>query len=103
MSIDYNLKLLKLLSEESRYRIIEVLLKGEKCACEIPKLIGRTQSNTSMHLTKLSDFGILTSKRDGKMIIYSIKDLKVCDLFKAIGYPEAKLLKTRCCMDKKKK
>lgn len=74
MTVKNNLKILKALSEESRYKIIQVLLQGEKCACEIQKLIGRTQSNTSMHLTKLSDLGILRSKRDGKNVIYAIKD-----------------------------
>jgi len=101
--IDQNIKLLKALSEESRYKIVEVLLSGEKCACEIPKLIERTQSNTSMHLTKLTDLGILQSRREGKMIIYSIKDLRVCDVFKALGYSEGKLLKLKCCMNEDKK
>ena len=103
MNIENNLKLLKALSEETRYKIIEVLLQGEKCACEIPKLIDRTQSNTSMHLTKLLDLGVLKSRRDGKRIHYSIKDLRVCDVFKVLGYPEAKLLKSCCCVDKNKK
>ncbi|MBR9701294.1 winged helix-turn-helix transcriptional regulator [Candidatus Pacearchaeota archaeon] len=85
MTIEHNLKLLKALSEETRYKIVEVLLKGEKCACEIPALIGRTQSNTSMHLTKLSDLGILKSRRDGKSILYSIKDFRVCDVFKILN------------------
>lgn len=77
MSLKDNLKLLKALSEESRYKIVEVLLKGEKCACEIPKLIDRTQSNTSMHLAKLLKNEILESRRDGKKIIYSVKNKKV--------------------------
>jgi len=102
MTIQDNIKLLKALSEESRYKIVEVLLRGEKCACEIPALIGRTQSNTSMHLTKLTDLGILQSRREGKMIIYSIKDLRVCDVFKSLGYSEGKLLKSQCCINKKK-
>lgn len=78
MTIENNLKLLKALSEESRYKIVEVLLNGEKFACEIPQLIGRTQSNTSTHLTKLSDLGVLQSRRDGKNVIYSIinKEMK---------------------------
>ena len=100
--LEENLKLLKALSEESRYKIIEVLLNGERCACEIPKLIGRTQSNTSMHLTKLDDLGILQSRRDGKMIIYSIKDLRVCDVFKSLGHPDGKILKSSCCAGRKK-
>lgn len=82
MSIEHNLKLLKALSEESRYKIVELLLKGEKCACKIPTLIGRTQSNTSMQLTKLTNLGILQSRREGKKIIYSIKDKRVYDIFK---------------------
>lgn len=82
MSVEHNLKLLKALSEESRYKIIKILLKGEKCACKIPTLIGRTQSNTSMQLTKLTNLGILQSRREGKKIIYSIKDKRVYDLFR---------------------
>jgi ArsR family transcriptional regulator, lead/cadmium/zinc/bismuth-responsive transcriptional repressor len=103
MSAKENIRLLKALSEESRYRIVELLLKGEKCACEIPGIIGRTQSNTSMHLTKLADLEILQSRREGKMIIYSIKDMRVCDVFKSFGYPEAEHLNARCCMNKKKR
>jgi len=96
-----NLKLLKALSEETRYRIIEVLLKGEKCACEIPSLIDRTQSNTSMQLLKLVDLEVLKSRREGKKIIYSIKDFKVCDVFKALGNSKGKILKEKCCMCKR--
>lgn len=86
MTVEDNIKLLKALSEESRYKIVELLLKGEKCACDIHKLIERTQSNTSMQLSKLSDLGVLKSRRDGKMILYSIKDYRVCNVFKALGY-----------------
>ena len=93
-----NLELLKALSEETRYRIVEVLLKGERCACVLPSLIDRTQSNTSMHLAKLLGSGVLKSRRDGKKIFYSIKNLKVCDVFKALGHSEGRILKEKCCM-----
>jgi len=95
-----NLKLLKALSEETRYRIIEVLLNGEKCACEIPLLIGRTQSNTSMHLSKLADSGIIKFRKDGKKVIYSIANSRVLNLLKALGYSERKLSEPYCCMKK---
>jgi ArsR family transcriptional regulator len=90
MSIEPNLKLLKSLSEESRYKIVELLLKEEKCACEIPRLIGKTQSNTSMHLAKLNECGILQSRREGKKIIYSIKDFRVYNIFKSLSHPKKK-------------
>ncbi|MFW5991327.1 MAG: ArsR/SmtB family transcription factor [Candidatus Nanoarchaeia archaeon] len=70
-------KLLKVLGEETKYNIIKFLLEGEKCACEIPSKIGRTQSNTSMHLKILRDEEIVKTRRDGKKIMYSIKDSRV--------------------------
>lgn len=85
MSRNTNLQLLKALSVETRYRIVEVLLNGEKCACEIPSLIQRTQSNTSMHLAKLVESGILKSRREGKSILYSIRDGRVRDIFRVMG------------------
>ncbi|MGV8169700.1 MAG: MTH895/ArsE family thioredoxin-like protein [Candidatus Nanoarchaeia archaeon] len=81
-----NLKLLKALSEETRYRIIEVLLKGETCACKIPALIGRTQSNTSMHLSKLVELDIIQFRKEGKTSPYSIKEPMVYEVFKVFGY-----------------
>ena len=68
------IKMFKTLGEETRFLIIKELLKKEVCACEIPSLIGRTQSNTSMHLTKLQDLGFIKSRRKGKMVLYSIDD-----------------------------
>ena len=99
MTAKNDIKLLKYLGEETKYRIVKVLLKGEKCACEIPDIIRRTQSNTSMHLAKLIRGNILKSRRDGKKILYSIKDFRVCDVFKALGYKEGKILKKECCGD----
>ncbi len=84
------IQLFKALSEDTRYRIIKALIesesesrenkygdKGEICACEIPEIIGKTQSNTSMHLAKLQDWGIIKVRKNGKMRLYSIKNEKI--------------------------
>jgi len=81
-----SLLLFKALGEETKFRILEILLNGEYCACEIPPLIERAQSNTSMHLAKLQKWGMVKSRRDGKMIIYTIKDKRIFDIFKIFGY-----------------
>lgn len=91
MTDEENMQLFKALSEDTRYKIIKTLLeaeskckenrcgchKGELCACEIPELIGKTQSNTSMHLAKLQDWGIVKVRKEGKMRLYSINNDKV--------------------------
>ncbi len=79
-----NIILLKALAEETRYLIIKVLSSGERCACEIPDLINRTQSNTSMHLAKLLELDILKSRRSGKKIYYSIKDKKILKILEVL-------------------
>ena len=93
-----NLKILKALADETRLKIVEFLLNGEKCVCEIFPVVKRTQSTTSIHLGKLEDAGILKSKRDGKKIFYSISDMKVVDVFKALGNEKGRILKSSCCM-----
>ena len=77
MNIKRKVKIFKALCEETRLLIVEELLKGEKHACKLPKLIGRTQSNTSMHLKKLQHLGIVKSRREGKSIIYYIANEEV--------------------------
>lgn len=100
-SMNEKLVLLKALCEETRYKIIHLLMHGELCACKIPSRIKRTQSNTSMHLAMLSKAGILKSRRDGKKILYSIKDFRVCGVFKALGKSKETISKKSCCGVKK--
>ncbi|MBW6451596.1 MAG: metalloregulator ArsR/SmtB family transcription factor [DPANN group archaeon] len=84
MNKDLALKIFKTLGEKTRFKIIETLLDKELCACEIPKIINRTQSNTSMHLTKLQDLDMIKSRRDGKKRLYSIKNENIKKIMKMI-------------------
>jgi ArsR family transcriptional regulator, lead/cadmium/zinc/bismuth-responsive transcriptional repressor len=74
----------KAMGEETKFLILKTLLEGEICACKIPSRIKRTQSNTSMHLAKLAEWKLIKHHRDGKKILYSIKDKRIFDLFKVI-------------------
>ncbi len=78
------IKIFKVLGEETRFLIIKELLKKELCACEIPFLIGRTQTNTSMHLGKLQDLGFVKSRKRGRMVLYTIKDKDIEDIMRLI-------------------
>lgn len=76
--------LFKALGEETKHKILKSLLSGELCACKIPEKIGKTQSNTSMHLAKLVEWDLIKFRRSGKMILYSIKDRRIQTIFKLI-------------------
>ncbi|MEX0920017.1 MAG: metalloregulator ArsR/SmtB family transcription factor [Candidatus Pacearchaeota archaeon] len=87
------LQILKALSDETRFKIVKFLSRGEKCVCEIFPHVKRTQSTTSIQLDILRKAGILDSKRDGKKIYYFISDKRVFDVFRALESPKAKLKK----------
>jgi ArsR family transcriptional regulator, lead/cadmium/zinc/bismuth-responsive transcriptional repressor len=91
------LMILKLLSDATRLRIIELLLEGEKCVCEIYPKVERKQSTVSIQLGKLEKAGVLKSARAGKKVFYRIADYRVCDVFKALGYAKGGIIKKECC------
>jgi len=87
ISVDMNkdINLFKALGEETKHKILKVLIEGELCACDISKKIKRTQSNTSMQLSKLLEWKLVKSRRYGKKIAYSINDPRIKKMFKLIG------------------
>jgi len=82
------LKIFKALSNETRLKIVELLLEGEKCVCEIVPFTKRSQSNVSIHLAKLEDLGIVESRREGKSVYYKIKNKKVKKILEIIKSDE---------------
>jgi len=64
----------KALSDESRLRILNVLMQRELCVCEIEVILGMSQSNASRHLNKLKQAGIVTSKKESQWAYYDISN-----------------------------
>lgn len=65
--------LFKLLSDETRARILMLLAKKELCVCQLMGVLGISQPLISRNLSLLSNAGILDERRDGKLIFYSFR------------------------------
>ena len=78
------LKVFKALCDETRLKIVKLLLNGEKCVCEIVPYTKRSQSTVSIQLSKLQHLGILSSRREGKSIYYRISNKKVIKILKML-------------------
>jgi ArsR family transcriptional regulator len=87
------LGLFKMLGDETRLNIVELLLDGEKCVCEIFPKVKRTQSTVSIQLATLEKAGLIKSRRAGKKIFYRITDSRVSDIFKVLDYSKGALYK----------
>ncbi len=66
------IKAMKALSDETRLRILKILLERECCVCEIMQALDISQSRASRNLGILRDSGFLKERRDGTWIIYSV-------------------------------
>src|SRR6056297_1740991 len=67
-------QLFKALADENRLRILNLLLNGEFCVCELEIFLGLSQSNLSRHLGKLKTSGIIIAKKDGQWVHYLISE-----------------------------
>ena len=66
------IKAMKALSDETRLRILNVLLERECCVCEVMQALHISQSRASRNLGILQDAGFLKARRDGAWIVYSV-------------------------------
>lgn len=62
------------LADRSRLRIVNLLLHGELCGCDVQYVLGAAQPNVSRHLTYLKHAGLVTDRRDGFRVFYRLSD-----------------------------
>ncbi len=75
-------ELFRAFSDTSRVRIMSALLDGEKNVSLLAGLIGITESAVSHHMRGLRQMHLVTARRDGKEVYYSITDSHIITLFK---------------------
>jgi ArsR family transcriptional regulator, virulence genes transcriptional regulator len=75
---------LKALAHEGRLMILCHLVHGEKAVGELEALLGARQAAVSQQLARLRHEGLVTSRRDGKTIYYSIGDPKIRQLIETL-------------------
>jgi ArsR family transcriptional regulator len=62
----------KALSDEIRLKIVVMLSEDELCACKLLESFSITQPTLSYHMKILCESGIVSSRREGAWMIYSI-------------------------------
>ena len=60
------------LSDDTRLEIVEMLRDGERCVCDLMGALDAAQSRLSFHLKVLKDAGIVTDRRHGRWVYYSL-------------------------------
>jgi len=63
------------LSDETRVRIINLIVKRECCVCEVMQALSISQTRASRNLKILYDAGFLNMRNDGLFTLYSINSM----------------------------
>ena len=71
--IEAKAQLLKALGHPTRLMMVERLVAGPLCVCELQELAGSDMSTVSKHLAQLKNVGIVDSEKQGTKVIYSLK------------------------------
>jgi ArsR family transcriptional regulator, arsenate/arsenite/antimonite-responsive transcriptional repressor len=67
-------KLFRALGDETRVRIVALLVHGELCVCHVEKALDLSQPNCSRQLGILKSAGIVDSRRNGTWVYYRITE-----------------------------
>lgn len=88
----------KLLSDETRLRIMILLFHNEFCVCQLTGITGLAQPNVSKHLARLRNMGLVKDERKEQYTFYSlsIKEKLFEDILESIvenikDYPTLRL------------
>ena len=83
------------LSDQTRLRIVGRLLTGEQCVCNLTDILGAAQSRLSFHMKTLKDAGLVTDRREGRWIHYSIVPEAVDEIRQLLGRIAERA--SKCC------
>ena len=64
----------KAIGDRTRFRILWALSKEELCVCDLANLLNMTKSAISHQLSKLRKTNLVSFRRDGKTIYYTLSD-----------------------------
>jgi DNA-binding transcriptional ArsR family regulator len=66
-------RIIKALGHPSRLMMVDVLVEGEMCVCDLQALVGSDMSTVSKHLSVLKAAGIVSDRKQGLQVFYRLR------------------------------
>src|ERR671923_591986 len=99
--LDRAAQLFHALSDQTRLSILQRLRYGERCVCELTDALDAAQSRLSFHLKVLKEAGLVSDRREGRWMYYTLNPdtlEEMADVIEAIASPPSALeRKNGCC------
>jgi ArsR family transcriptional regulator len=101
-------KAFQALADKKRLEIIGLLTDGERCVCELASVVGAKQPLLSFHLKILRDACLVSSRRLGRWMYYSLNYDTLEEMKAIIGsiaddrsHQESCCCESQCCLPDK--
>jgi ArsR family transcriptional regulator len=78
-------RVIRAVGQPFRLAIVHCLRDGERCVCDIARAVGAERSNVSRHLAVLANAGVLTSRKQGLLVLYKLKTPCILSIFDCVG------------------
>src|SRR5688500_10382564 len=88
------------LSDQTRLYILERLRRGERCVCELTDALDAAQSRLSFHLRVLKEAGLVTDRREGRWMYYTLNPdafEEIEGVLRVLAPDPNAVGRTRCC------
>lgn len=66
-------RVLKAMAHPSRLLMLETLADGERCVCDLQRLVGSDMSTVSKHLALMRGAGLVEDRRQGLQVFYRLR------------------------------
>jgi len=73
------------LSSAARLEFLELLAQGERSVEQLATLTGTTVANTSQHLQRMRQAGLIVGRREGQYVFYRLAGDEIVTLLGALG------------------
>ena len=94
-------RLFHALSDQTRLSILQRLRFGERCVCDLTDALDAAQSRLSFHLKVLKDAGLVTDRRDGRWMYYTLNADALAEIGELVenmaSAPSAAERRSGCC------
>jgi DNA-binding transcriptional ArsR family regulator len=66
-------QIIKAMAHPSRLAMLDALSEGERCVCDLQKIVGSDMSTVSKHLTVMKAAGLVEDRKEGLWVHYRLR------------------------------
>lgn len=77
-------EIVKAMAHPSRLAILDALAQGERCVCELQRVVGGDVSTVSKHLAVMKSAGLVVGRKEGLQVFYRLRTPCVLQVFDCV-------------------